>query len=307
VLHRCAVLQESLKPRIEEVVIELSRQDLSADQQYALGDMLAFLFMNNLKFERMEEISEPVIAKMLNFAMRLAFINSVQAKLPESLHRLLPEQPGQGAPFELTETYARVKDTVKIKDGSDGEVLDVLLGIEPRAQAFKLFAQALVENGSRTVSHTARLIELYRNVVLRAEELELVAPGEKESILVMTVIEFWINNAFRLEKTCDQFVGAGFVSPNTLVGMMSVDPESLSTYNLIDLVMRAVLSRVTAAKRALAEDSGMQTDELSRSLAESEHNALECIRTLLEKSPESVQHWFARKYRNSVLGVPETL
>ena len=307
VAHRCLVLQESLVPGFEDCVVLLSNGTMSADREFALAEMLAFVFTNNVKLNRLGDVSQSVVVKMLTFSLRLGFVNSVQGKLQESLHFLLPGEPGQGSPFELSDAYARVKEAVRIKDGSEVEVTDVLLKNEPKSDAFKLFAQAMVETGSRTVSHFARLIELYKNVILRADELGLISAAEKEAVLLTTVIEFWSNNAFRLEKSCEQLVRNALVSPKTIVTMMSVDPESLSTYKLIDIVMRALVASHEEAKKMLAEDSGMQTDELSRNLAQAEHDLTECASALMEKSAESVQRWIVRNFHRSVTGVDSEL
>ena len=297
-MHRVMLLQESVRPAFEATLSAISsRPDVSPDIEFALADLLAFTFVNNIKLSSYEGISSSVCEKFLILALRLVSVNSVQGKLEGSGLRVdsVPE-PGQGMPFEASDEYALVREVVRIKDGSDTEVFELLMNrMADKESGFALFVQALLENGSRTITHFTKLLELYKSVILRSLDLGLVSSFEqRELILVSRIFAFWSNNSFRLEKTLDLLIHNDLLRVQAILNALPIDPQSITTYNLIDIIMCHLISR----KKHLAKEieESVVNEALTQQLAEVQYTLSMTAGTLLNNSPDSVQRWIVRRY-----------
>jgi hypothetical protein len=298
IMHRVMLLQESVRPTFESTLNAISsRPDVTPDIEFALADLLAFAFVNNVKLSSYEGISSSVCEKFLGLALRLAPVNSVQGKLEGSGLRMdsVPE-PGQGMPFESSDEYSLVREVVRIKDGSDTEVIELLMNrIADKENGFSLFVQALLENGSRTITHFTKLLELYKSVIQRSVDLGLVGSIEqRELILVSRIFAFWSNNSFRLEKTLDLLIHNDLIRVQAILNALPMDPQSISTYNLIDIIVSHLISR----KKHLAKEieESVINESLTQQLAEVQYTLSVTAATLLNNSPESVQRWIVRRY-----------
>jgi hypothetical protein len=295
VMHRIMLLQESVRAHYERTVIRIANlPDLSPDAQFGLADLMAFSLINNVKLTSYSELPSGLMDKFLQSCLRLAPVNSIQAKL-ESVS-LTEHEPAQGSSFEASDEYGRVREVVRIKDGSAIEVIEMLSNrMEDKEGGFALFVQALLENGSRTITHFTKLVDLYESVIQRAVELGLVGSIEQRELTVVSrVFAFWNRNGFRLEKTLDLLLHRGLLSVHSIVTCMQMDPQSLTTYRLIDLVVSYLVNRKRSLKKEIEES--IVSESLTQQLGEAEYSLSVTVTTLLQNSPESVQKWLVRKY-----------
>ena len=183
---------------------------------------------------------------------------------------------------------------VRIKDGSEVEAVDLLAQIS--GNAFKFFVHALIENGSRTVTHFTRLIDLYRGILQRAQ------PEEREQVLLDAVFEFWGNNDFRLEKTVEILLREGFVTPMGVVGRIPMDEAKLVTYNLVDVVVGGLVARrkKVAAELAESEEVMDKQEQLESQLGLIDTDLTSVVSELLAKSSHPLQKWIVKKYHSVV-------
>jgi hypothetical protein len=287
-MHRVMLLQESVKPCFEATVSGMFSLDLSPDTQFALTETVVFACLNNIPVSGLaDKIS---IEKFISLAVRLMPVNMIQTKL--GLTYELPE-PSMGNPFEPSDDYSRVRESVRIKDGSEVEVIELLLNrLESREAAFSLFVQALIENGSRTITHFTRLLEMFQSIIHRSLELNLVSSIEqRELILVSKIFTFWSNNSFRLESSLNQLLNANLVSVHSIITSMPIDAESLTTYKLIELVLGFLLRKRKSLNEAFQENN---------ELGEAEYMLSVTASTLLANCPESVKKWIVRNYHSSL-------
>lgn len=272
-LHRCVVLQESVRPHLEAALMLLSQQSLSEESQFALAEMISFLFVNNMKFDRIAELSKSAISKFLMCAIRLTFVNSLQAKLPEQLRGMIPAEPGTGNPFEPSDAYQQVKEVVRIKDGSEFEVVQV---IEPMGvEGYMYFVRAFVENGSRTVTHFTRLMELYRNILInRAPSAET-----RERVILESVFTYWTtSNEFRLEKILEILLKEKAVSAIGIARNMQFEDSQLASYRLATMVTDFAIRQ----RESLDESTDTQLREVAAEI--------------ISRSSEAFSQWFVKKY-----------
>jgi hypothetical protein len=278
-MHRVMILQESVRPAFEESVQSLLGLELSTDAQFALMETVVFAFMNNIPIKNVLSILP--MDKFLTVASRLMPSNSIQAKLAND--SITVPEPGQGNPFEASDDYSRVKEVVRIKDGSEVEAIELLVNrMEDKEKAFGLFVQAMLENGSRTVTHFSKLLDLYGSIIHRALDLNLVSSVEqREMTIVSKVFAFWFNNSFRLEKTLDILLNANLISVHTVITSMPIDADSLTTFRMIDLAFGFLVRR----RRQQGSDMG-----------ETEYSLAVTANTLLSNCPEPVQRYIVRTY-----------
>jgi hypothetical protein len=237
--------------------------------------LFEFTFLNCLAITGIVPVlaDTGVMEKFLQVAVRVMPANAIQAKL--GTERVQVSEPGQGQRFKSSDEYIMVRGVVRIKDGSDVEVIECLINrIDDKNRAFELFVQALIENGARTITHFVKLLELYASVILRSVELGL-SPSieERERVIVQKCFAFWSHsNPFRLEETLRCLLGWGLVSAHTVITSMPIDQDSLVTYKLIELVMGFLVRK---------------GDEYSLTVS---------ANTLLSTCPDPIQDWIVRKY-----------
>ena len=297
-IHRIMLLQESVKPAFISTVSGILSLDLAADAQFALLETVVFASLNNISV--LDIVEKFSVEKFTALAVRAMPANVIHSKL--GLTYEVPE-PGMGVAFEPSDDYSRVREAVRIKDGSEVEVIELLVNrLENREAAFGLFVQALVENGSRTVTHFAKLLDMYQSIIHRSMDLGLVSSIEqRELTIVSKIFGFWLgSNSFRLEKSLDQLLNANVLSVHSIITSMPIDAESLTTYKLIQLVLGFLIRRRNATKKNLEEDGGMRTEELSQQLGELEYTLAVTASTLLANSPESIKKWIVRNYHSDL-------
>ena len=247
-LLRCAMLQESLKPVIADVVLNLvSSGSLSftPESEILLAELVAFLMHNNINISNLDAIAQHnhrVVIKTIEQLTRAT--SSAQAKLPEQLHGLLLSEPEQATFGIDNDQFAQIKQVVRIKDGSEIEVTQYLRSMEMvPEETTRMFLMALIENGSRTITHFIKLIELYAPIVR-------TRPGAKE-MLVELLFQFWNpekGHAQKLERYIAICLSQSLVDPVTVAQRMDVSNEdSVTCYRLIEIVMKYAIQSSTGA------------------------------------------------------------
>jgi hypothetical protein len=292
-IHRCLVLQESLKPHLEAAIVLLSNQSLTEDKQFALADLMTFLLTNNTKLERLTEVPAVVLSKFMEVSIRLNFINSLQTKISESLQSFLPPEPGSGNGFNMSdselEAYQQMKEVVRIKDGSEVEVLQIIQG--QGDEGFRLFIHALVEN-ARTITHLLRLLDLYRNLV----RTQARSDEEREAAILDAVFAFWSNNnEFRLEKSCDIFLSEGFVTPLGIVRRLNLLESKWSCYTMISLVVDFLVRRRASLIKKISESVD---PPLELTKTDTENQIAAVAKEVFARASPVVVEWMINKYRD---------
>ena len=245
-LLRCAMLQESLKPVVADVILTLvSEPSFTPESEILLAELVAFLMHNNVNISNLDAIAtrnHRVVIKTIEQLTRST--SSAQAKLPEQLHGLLPSEPDQATFGITTDQFAQIKQVVRIKDGSEIEVNQYLRSMEMAPEeTTRMFLMALIENGSRTITHFLKLVELYAPIV-RAR------PGARE-MLVDLLFQFWDpekGHAQKLERYIAICLTQSLVDPITVAQRMDISNEdSVTCYRLIESVMKYAIQSSVAA------------------------------------------------------------
>ena len=290
VLHRATVLQESIKPVIP-VALHGVPTEGCVDTEWLLADLISFLVGNNMPMPA--DLSQSILQKIASISIRTQFANSLQPKISS-----IPiEDPPMGAPFvEDTEAYRSMKEIVRIKDGSELEVLGAL---KSSVSSYPLFLHALLENGSRTITHLTRLLELYGSIVTNAHTHGFVASkSEGQEMLANTTFLFWKNNEFRLEKNIEIFLKNKMISSVNVADRIELSGEQkLVSYNLVRILMEYLISRKKDLEKELEERIGTDMyDTVSHELglADSE---LETVReTLIQKADSNYLKWIQKTF-----------
>jgi hypothetical protein len=244
-LLRCAMLQESLKPLMASTILEIvSELNLTPESEILLGELIAFLLHNNIVISNIDMIASRnhrVVIKTIEQLTRST--SSAQAKLPDQLHGLLPSEP-EPPSFNIdSDQFTQLKQVVRIKDGSEVEVTQYLRTMEiPPEETTRMFLMVLVENGSRTITHFLKLLELYAPIVR-------TRPGAKEQ-LVDLLFQFWDpekGHAQKLERYISITLGQTLVDPLVVAQRMDISNEdSITCYRLIDIVMKYAVQNSVA-------------------------------------------------------------
>lgn len=236
-LLRCAMLQESLKPIITDNILQVvSDLNLTPESEILLGELLSFLIHNNIVISNLDLIASRnhrVVIKTIEQLTRST--SSPQSKLPDQLYGLLPPEPEQPSFNIDSDQFTQLKQVVRIKDGSEVEVTQYLRTLEMAPEeTTRMFLMALVENGSRTITHFLKLLELYAPIV-RAR------PGAKDQ-LVDLLFQFWDpekGHAQKLERYIAITLGQSLVDPLVVAQRMDISNEdSITCYRLIEIVMK---------------------------------------------------------------------
>jgi len=251
-----------------------------------------------VRLESLESFPEQILKRFLELAVRVTFVNTIKPKLPDSLHQLIPAELGSGEPFERPESdqaeFQKVKEVVRIKDGSEVEVIDLLT---QNKSSYQHFVEALVENGARTVTHFTRLIQLYGNILRRAVELELVSSEEeREAVLLWSVFCFWAKNSLRLEKCVELLLRENLVSVRAVVSRVEFDDAQLLPYKVTDMLLSHLLRSRDSLKLELSEAEGTDRyDQTEAKLALVESTLNSAVADILAKSNEGFQLWMLKK------------
>lgn len=245
-LLRCAMLQESLKPTITDALLSLvSEPAFTPESELILAELIAFLLHNNISIPNLDVIAtrnHRVVIKTIEQLTRST--SSAQVKLPEQLHGLLPAEP-QHATFGVeSDQFTQLRQVVRIKDGSEVEVTQYLRSMEMSPEeTTRMFLMALVENGSRTITHFLKLTELYAPIV-RAR------PGARD-MLVDLLFAFWNpenGQAQKLERYITICLGQSLIDPITVAQRMDISNEdSITSYRLIEAVMKYAIQGSVAS------------------------------------------------------------
>lgn len=240
-LLRCAILQESMKPVVANIIqTVVSDMSLTPESEMLLAELMAFLLHNNISFQNMDVIAtrnHRVVIKCIEHLSRST--PSVQSKLPEQLHGLLPaepELPTFGMSIIDSDQYAQLKQVVRIKDGSEIEVTQYLRTLElSPEETTKMFLMVLIENGSRTITHFLKLLELYAPIVR--------ARSNAREMLVDLLFQFWNpenGHSQKLERYISICLSQNLIDPVHVAQRMDVSNEdSISCYRLIEIVMKS--------------------------------------------------------------------
>ena len=322
-LHRVMVLQESVKIHLDATLKALTSQPeqhlLNEETEFAIADLMCLLFTNNVKLD-MEVFPKRILSKFFQLCLRVSFFNTVQAKLPETLHALLVAEAGdlelvsRGTPVERSETdlaeYQKVKEVVRIKDGSEIEVTEVLLknaGVENKSSsAYQYLVEAMVENGSRTLTHFARLVELYGNIVKKSVALGLVgSEEEREAVILWVLFSFWSHNSLRLEKCVELVMRENLVSAGAIINRVEFDDSKLISYKVAEMVINHLSRSINGLKIQLAESEGTERyDEIQARLTAEEQMLISGVNEMLAKSSgnEGFQQWVVKKFHALISG-----
>jgi hypothetical protein len=249
------MLQESLKAPINEALVTLSTQSMTPEAEFLLADTLAFLINNNIVPSCLEAVASNnhrIITKTIEQATRIMFVNTLGTKLPENLRQLLPSSEPESPSFTdsadilNTEEYQRMKQVVRIKDGSEAEVVQVL----KESGNMKMFIMSLIENGSRTITHFLKLLELYSVIVGNSNE------GRK--LLVDLLFEYWsgADHSAKLERYLQISLKQSIVDATYVADKVDISNEdSLTSYRLVEILMDVSPTSVAPVLLNKANDS----------------------------------------------------
>lgn len=316
-MHRVIVLQESVKVHLEGALVDLcSLKELSEETEFAIAELICFLFTNNdLNLnESLMKMRPEILSKFLQLTLRLAFPNTVRGKLVESLHYLLTEDKelGAGVSVERSEAdqieFQKVKESVRIKDGSEIELTDLLMSVSLKSNAYAFLIEALVENGSKTITHFTRLLELYGGIVRRAVELGFVgSEEEREAVLLWAVFSYWTKNSLRLEKCVELLFRQNLVSAAAIINRIEFHDKSLLAYKFAEMLLAHMLRERESLNLELAESQGTdRADQVSANLSSIEQSIALAVSDILAKSNEGFTQWFVKRFSRSVQ-IPSTI
>ena len=299
-LHRASVLQETLKPCIEAGIKSLCNRQITVEAEWLLANSLNFLINNNMKLP-ME--GGRVFEKFLAHAVRVQFTNSLLSRLPEPLHSQVPADPGFGTPLVSSDEYQKIKEVVRIKEGSELEVLGVLKSMD-HEDRYKFFVHALIENGARTLTHLSRLLDLYGSILTNAATHGFVSSKRHaQDLLAETLFQFWTNNDFRLEKSVEIFLRNGMIAPSDVAKRLPVDETRLVSLNLIRTLVDFLIERKSILATELEERIGTDMYEaVSHELSTVNsdlHSVLHSILVQTEGAPE-MKKWVVKHYAQHI-------
>ena len=290
VLHRATVLQESVKPVIREVIALVAPQ-LTTESEWQLAELVGFLLCNNFPLEGVQ-LANSLRNKIADVALRTQFANSLQDKLLVEV-----TDPGMGVSMsDPPAEYQQMREIVRIKDGSELEVL----GAIKAGGSYRLFLHALIENGSRTITHLLRLLELYGSIISNSTTHGFVATrSESQKMLLDTIVAFWGNNDFRLEKTIDVFLRNGCINALDLAQrVIPVDIDRFVSLNLVRIVVEYLVDKKTNLTKQQEERIGTEMyDIVTQELEETETELNAVFETLFAKATsEEMQRWMVKNF-----------
>ena len=248
-------LQTSFKAVYQAALLHLVSDSPAGSVGFAVAEALA-MEISQSKFEfdlgtlSIKPENTFVIRAAMDFLLQLSFHHNVMQKVPAALHAFMPAQPAAPAEGLVPEPesaqgqfYRAVKEQVKARDGDEAAVAAAIRG-DDQSDRFSLFFLALLENGSKTPAHLAKLAEGFSSTI--------TAFGS-ETVVVDLIQKYWALNSQRRNLTIMVFVQLGIISLEAVLRSFSVSMDSVGNLELATLLVRVLLSRYVDAEGRVNE------------------------------------------------------
>ena len=243
-------LQTSFKAVYQAALVHLVNEPPAGIAAFAVAEALAVeVAQSKFEFDLSSVVSraenEGVVRAAMDCLLRLSFHHNVMQKVPAAMHAFLPAQapaPVAGLAPEPESAqgqfFRAVKEQVKARDGDEAAVAVAIRG-DDQADRFSLFFLALLENGSKTPAHLAKLAEGFANTI---------TTFGSESVVVDMIQKYWSLNSQRMNLTILVFFQLNIISLEAVLRVFPVTLDSVANIELVTLLLRALLARYFSAE-----------------------------------------------------------
>jgi hypothetical protein len=171
---------------------------------------------------------------VFEYFLSLSFHQNLTHKLPAQLHHLVVAEPPACKPVILSEeeqtVYRIIKEQVRVKEADVDSHRDLFL------RNSDLFWLAIMDNGSKTPTHFAKLVEVYAPLISQASQAN--GPGP----LLKALHNFFETFPQRLEMAVLVLLKEGLATPSHVVKTLEPDLTTVSGCQLGVIALTAAIN-----------------------------------------------------------------